>query len=110
MGSSLTRPAVLGYLIKHPGELVSLADLMQVTGFSATQIQSQMRNLIAEDYPLTVIARAQIWKYTGDAKPELKDDGPDNRVGEVWEVVGHTKSGVILRDEFGTLYRTTEME
>jgi hypothetical protein len=110
MGSHRTRPAVMDYLVKHPAKPVSLTDLVSTTGFTGEQIQYVMRSLIRENYPIQVAVRAQMWVYNPEPEP-LKDDEPDNRTGEVWEVVGHARSGApILRDEHGILYRATEME
>lgn len=111
MGSPKTRPAIMKVLVKTNGKPVTLEDLMKATGFSATQVQSQMRNLIKYGYPVEVLDKAQMWKYTGDVEPVPATD--ERAVTDmVFEGIGRTASGAILaRDvDGGTLYVLRELD
>ena len=100
----------MSVLTDMAGKPVHLDTIVKRTDLTKTQVQAAMNHAVKDGLPITVISKATVWRL--DALPEsLKEDQPDNRTGEVWEVVGHTKSGmVLLRDEDGILYRATEME
>jgi hypothetical protein len=107
-----TRPAIVQYLADHghKNKLITLSELTKATGFTIEQVQSQMRNLAArDDFPLKTVSRGQGWVYS----PEPEETAPtENRVGELWEVVGRIASTgeYMIRDEAGFLYRATEMK
>jgi hypothetical protein len=114
MGSALTRPAVMAHLVKHAGKPVTLEDLTSVTGFTATQVQSQLRNLIKDGHPVSVLVRAQIWKYEPTTEPEPEPVNPDERdvTNIVYEGIGRTGAGaIIVRDvDTRTLYVLRELD
>ncbi len=104
------RAMCLKVLTDLAGKPVHVDTLMERTNLSAVQIKAAMNHAVKDGLPIKVISTATVWQFAGTVEP-LKDDEPDNRTGELWEVVGHTKSGmVMLRDEVGILYRATEME
>ncbi|QJD54061.1 helix-turn-helix DNA binding domain protein [Streptomyces phage Galactica] len=103
MGSPRTTPKVLAALNAHRGLDVPLDTLVRETGLTEAQVQTSVRNLInREKLPITVVVKAQVWRYEAAnqvAKP--KDDGDT-----MFELVGKTRSGVqIVRgDQTETLY------
>lgn len=108
MGTPKTRPAILAYLIKHAGKPVMVDDIMKSTGFTLTQVQSQMRNMITDGLPIITLAKAQIWQYNGQPEPEPETHDVN---GDVFEGIGRTKSGaIIVRDMNGILYVCREMD
>lgn len=110
MGSPKTRPAVIAHMAKSGGKPVTLEDLVKATGFTVNQIQSQMRNLIKDGQPITVLDKAQMWKWTGDAEPKRERDTSDVS-GLIYEGVGRASSGaIIVRDEQGTLFVLKEVQ
>lgn len=115
MGSPLTRPAIMAHLVKYSGKPVTLEDLTNATGFTVTQIQSQMRNLIKDGQPITVLVRAQIWKYEPVTEPEpepVKNTDERDVTNMVYEGIGRTSAGaVIVRDvDTRTLYVLRELD
>lgn len=110
------RPAVMAYLVKHTGKPVQVNDLVSATGFSLTQIQAAMRNLIRDDAPVRVIHRARIWVYDPEPKTEPKTEPEtepetEDVTDEIFEGIGRTRSGaIIVRDGKGILYVAREMD
>lgn len=113
MGSPLTRPAIMAHLVKNAGKPVTLEDLTNVTGFTATQVQSQMRNLIKDGQPVTALVKAQIWKYEPVPEPEPVKNPDERDVTDiVCEGIGRTSAGaIIVRDvDTRTLYVLRELD
>lgn len=112
MGSPLTRPAIMKVLTESMGQPVHVDRIVSQTGFTKEQVQSQMRNLIKDGFPVEVLVRASIWKYTEPApapEPEKKDK-PDYS-NECFEFVGwtHTEDEFLIRDSKGNLFRAYPM-
>jgi len=105
----MVRSIVLKVLTDMAGKPVHVDTIVQRTDLTPTQIKAGMNHAVKDGLPIKVIQPANVWMFIGE-DPKI-DDQPDNRTGEVWEVIGHSKTGaVVLRDEDGILYRATEME
>jgi len=100
----------MAYLLKHAGKPISALDMVRDTGLSLEQVQGQMRYIIADGHPVTVITRAQLWKYDPEPETETEPE-PEDVTGELFECIGRTRSGVpILRDGHGVLYLARVMD
>jgi hypothetical protein len=109
--SNRTRPAILEYLSSHPNTVVYLKQISKATGLTDQQVQSQIRNMINDKFPIGVVVRAQAWTFT-PAAGELgsPDAKPDTR-GTLYEEIGRTKNGKpVLQDADGVIYIATEVE
>jgi hypothetical protein len=104
----------MAYMAKNSGKPVTLEDLRNATGFTATQVQSQMRNLIKDGQPITALVKAQMWKYEPTTEPEPEPVNPDERdvTNIVYEGIGRTGAGaIIVRDvDTRTLYVLRELD
>lgn len=106
------RHLVVAHLAKNAGKPVTAEELMSSTGLSLTQIQAQMRMMIADGQPVTVIARARVWVFSPEpeTEPETVTE-PGDPSGEIFEGIGRTRSGaIIVRDGNGVLYVAREMD
>ena len=102
MGAPRTTPKVLAALNKHRGLDVPVGTLVAETGLTEAQVQTSVRNLInRENLPITVVVKAQVWRYEAGNQVKTSPDGDT-----IFELVGRTKSGVqIVRgDQTSVLY------
>jgi hypothetical protein len=104
------RSIILKTLSELPaGKPVHVDRLVTLTGLTPVQVKGGMNHMIKDGLPVVAIQPANVWTFTPDPS-ETESTPTGNRSGELLEVVGHAKSGLILRDESGTLYRAQEME
>lgn len=107
MGGSPTTPAVVGVLnTKFNGKVVTISQLVEVTGLEDKQIRSVMNRLSHDDsVQLDVLQRGQMWRYsaTTSAAPPV-DDGPTDTI---FEVVGTAAKGeqIVRGDVTSRLYK-----
>lgn len=106
------RHLVKSYLLRNAGQPVTADELQAATGLSIIQIQSQMRNMVKEGEPVTVVSRARIWTYQPEPEPEPEDEtNPDDPTGEIYEGIGRTRAGkVIVRDGNGVLFILEDLD
>lgn len=92
MGAPRTTPKVLAALNAHRGLDVPLDTLVRETGLTSQQVQTSVRNLIQrEGLPITTVVKAQVWRYEASNAAKPDDDGDT-----IFELVGKTKSGVLI--------------
>jgi hypothetical protein len=109
-GMQPVRSIILKVLTDLHGKPVHCDTIVARTDLSPVQVKAGMNHMIKDGLPVEVIQPANVWIFRPDPA-ETESTAPSNRTGELWEVIGHAKSGaIILRDENGTLYRATEME
>lgn len=90
MGAPRTTPKVLAALNAHRGLDVPLDTLVRETGLTEAQVQTSVRNLInREQLPITVVVKAQVWRYEAANQVKPQEDGDTS-----YELVGKTRSGV----------------
>jgi hypothetical protein len=107
MGAPRTTPKVLAALNAHRGLDVPLDTLVRETGLSPMQVQTSVRNLIQrEGLPITVVVKANVWRYEASNAPAKAEDDGDT----TFELVGRTKSGVqIVRGDQTQILYTLEV-
>lgn len=108
----MIRAACLKVLTDMAGKPVHVDTIVERTNFEHSQVKASLNHMVKDGLPIEVINKSVLWVYTGQAEPEPTAAPTTGRAGELWEVVGVTKStgALILRDENGILYRATEME
>lgn len=106
------RHLVVAHLAKHAGKPVTANEIMTATGLSLTQVQAQMRMIIADGQPVTVVSRAQVWVFNPEPEAAPEDEtAPGDPTGEIFEGIGRTRSGaIIVRDGNGVLFVLREMD
>lgn len=113
MGYRQVRPAVLAYLTKNTNRPVHVDAIAEATGLTKDQVRGCMAGMIRNgDKGITTVNRATVWVFNPVPEPEPTTDpsAPVDFTGELFECVGHTRTGIILRGPSGSLYRATEME
>ncbi|QNJ57718.1 hypothetical protein SEA_KEANU_113 [Streptomyces phage Keanu] len=92
MGAPRTTPKVLAALNNHRGLDVPVGTLVAETGLTEAQVQTSVRNLInREKLPITVVVKAQVWRYEAANQVKPKEEGDT-----LFELIGKTKSGVLI--------------
>jgi hypothetical protein len=105
------RSIILKVLADLAGKPVHIDTIVQRTNLKPVQVKAGMNLAIKDGLPIKVIQPANVWVFNPEPEAPTESNTPANRTGEVWEVIGHAKSGApLLRDENGTLYRATEVE
>lgn len=118
-------PKVLGYMAKHPGEVLFADALAEVLGFDRRQVQKVVPSLITKGAPVTVLVPGNAWRYEGKADaaapvaipsqaaapviPSQIFNGPEGYdPAKVFYEVGVTQNDeIIVRNADGTLFRLT---
>jgi hypothetical protein len=123
MGSARTTDKILGYLNGHANVNITVTELMEATELTKSQVQIGMNNLRTR-YGLNVqsIVSGNLWRYrpeteaeqlakdkangsSANTKTPLRGPGPSS----MYELVGEAKTGIIIQDEDGKLYRAEEL-
>lgn len=107
------RAAVLTFFEKNPGMAIYVEDLVKDTGYTRTQIQASIYNLIKSGlYDLTSEAHGQIWRYRGLKResPRYSEENKRSNGRRLFEEVGSTKKGtIVIQDEKGNLFEANEL-
>lgn len=106
---AMVRASCLKVLTDLVGQPVHVDTIVERTNFTPTQVKASLNHMVKDGLPIEVINKSVVWKFVGEVETEATA-APANRVGELWEVVGHVKSGILIRDESGVIYVAKEME
>ena len=111
MGAPSTRPKIVEYFAKRPGEHCFLGDITKDTKLLTQQVQSAINNIRAAhargeiDFPIEVHQKGQIWIYRPNSD---KDEVATGKM--MFEEVRPTKRNtIVIQSTDGKLYEATEL-
>lgn len=119
MGGSMFSDKIAEVLEQNRGKDVSLTTIRKNLGFSATaRDDHRIRNAVSglrtrSGMPIETILRGSVWRLTVDATSvdsEISAAVQDaSTEPKIFEKMGNTKSGIILRDENGDMWTAKRM-
>lgn len=111
------RAALLTYLDRHVGQIVSLGDIVAATGLTPSQVQSNLSNIrnartdtgfdMAASLSVVTAGQQWIWRPVPSIPKPANATPPGKRM---FEEVGTTRDGaIILQCEQGKIFKAVEL-